>query len=258
MLKLIVLIFAVMVTTLDVAAQALPAFPPGAEAREIRILSTVNPQSRVWIKQEAARRVETNDLSDATAVRASQDHVRGKNLADGMNHDVEALAFLVLMEAARSAREDLKAIMGRVKQVNHAKSKARETASTSRSTASPSKLTQSDSPMAIAKAPAMRSAANQQQPQVQQQIQPQSQLQSQARHPATSRAITQLRPMPRAEFERQLSLHKGDVDSLSDMGEMESLRLQIAMDRMSKMMSTLSNLLKKIADTSSGITKNIK
>ena len=51
---------------------------------------------------------------------------------------------------------------------------------------------------------------------------------------------------------------KGDLDSMSEMGEMESLRLQMAMDRMSKMMSTLSNLLKKISDTSTSITQNLK
>ena len=45
---------------------------------------------------------------------------------------------------------------------------------------------------------------------------------------------------------------------MSEMGEMESLRLQMAMDRMSKMMSTLSNLLKKISDTSTSITQNLK
>jgi len=39
---------------------------------------------------------------------------------------------------------------------------------------------------------------------------------------------------------------------------MESLRLQMAMDRKSKMMATLSNLLKKMSDTSSSITQNIK
>lgn len=51
---------------------------------------------------------------------------------------------------------------------------------------------------------------------------------------------------------------KRDVDSMSEMGEMESLRLQMAMDRLSKMMSTLSNLLKKISDTAAEITKNMK
>jgi hypothetical protein len=49
-----------------------------------------------------------------------------------------------------------------------------------------------------------------------------------------------------------------DLDSMSEMGEMESLRLQMAMDRVSKMMSTLSNLLKKISDTSSSIVQNLK
>ena len=51
---------------------------------------------------------------------------------------------------------------------------------------------------------------------------------------------------------------KNKLDSLSEMGEMESLRLQMAMDRMSKMMSTLSNLLKKVSDTANAITQNLK
>jgi hypothetical protein len=42
------------------------------------------------------------------------------------------------------------------------------------------------------------------------------------------------------------------------MGEMESLRLQMAMDRLSKLMSTLSNVLKKTSDTSSTIVQNLK
>jgi hypothetical protein len=42
------------------------------------------------------------------------------------------------------------------------------------------------------------------------------------------------------------------------MGEMESLRLQMAMDRHSRMMSTLSNLLKQSSDTAQSIIQNIK
>lgn len=51
---------------------------------------------------------------------------------------------------------------------------------------------------------------------------------------------------------------KGSLDSLSEMGEMEALRLQMAMDRMSKLMSTLSNLMKKASETSAGIIANLK
>ena len=48
------------------------------------------------------------------------------------------------------------------------------------------------------------------------------------------------------------------LDSMSEMGETESLRLQIAMDRLSKMMSTLSNLLQRLETTGAAVTQNIK
>jgi len=51
---------------------------------------------------------------------------------------------------------------------------------------------------------------------------------------------------------------RNDLDSLSEMGETESLRLQMAMDRLSKLMTTVSNLLKKIAETDGQILQNIK
>jgi hypothetical protein len=62
----------------------------------------------------------------------------------------------------------------------------------------------------------------------------------------------------KAELDASIGEMKSDIDSMSEMGEMESLRLQMAMDRMSKMMSTLSNLLKKVSDTADGITQNLK
>jgi hypothetical protein len=48
------------------------------------------------------------------------------------------------------------------------------------------------------------------------------------------------------------------VGSLSEMGETESLRLQMTMDRLSKMMETLSNLMKKISDTGDSVIQNMK
>jgi hypothetical protein len=60
------------------------------------------------------------------------------------------------------------------------------------------------------------------------------------------------------EFDQLKKTIQKDLDSMSEMGELESLRLQMAMDRMSKMMSTLSNILKKISDTANAITQNLK
>lgn len=60
------------------------------------------------------------------------------------------------------------------------------------------------------------------------------------------------------DIDNAKEIAKNKLDSMSEMGEMESLRLQMAMDRLSKLMSTLSNLLKKASETASGITQNIK
>jgi hypothetical protein len=62
----------------------------------------------------------------------------------------------------------------------------------------------------------------------------------------------------KAELDASIDQMRTELDSMSEMGETESLRLQMAMDRMSKMMTTLSNLLKKISDTQNAIVQNIK
>jgi hypothetical protein len=62
----------------------------------------------------------------------------------------------------------------------------------------------------------------------------------------------------KAELDAILEKMKADLDSLSEMGEMLSLRLQMAMDRLSKMMSTLANLFNKISRTSDAIIQNLK
>jgi len=59
-------------------------------------------------------------------------------------------------------------------------------------------------------------------------------------------------------LDAEVAAIKNQLDSKSEIGETESLRLQMAMDRMSKMMSTLSNILKKISDTAQSITQNLK
>jgi hypothetical protein len=51
---------------------------------------------------------------------------------------------------------------------------------------------------------------------------------------------------------------KDKLDSMSELGETESQRLQMTMDRASKFMQTLSNLLGKIAGTASALVSNIK
>ncbi len=62
----------------------------------------------------------------------------------------------------------------------------------------------------------------------------------------------------KADIDKLIDGIKADLDSMSEMGEMESLRLQMAMDRLSKMMSTLSNLLKRASEAADDIVQNLK
>jgi hypothetical protein len=51
---------------------------------------------------------------------------------------------------------------------------------------------------------------------------------------------------------------KGKLDGMNEMSEMTSLRLQMTMDRRSKIIQTLSNIMKKIGTTQETLVQNIK
>jgi hypothetical protein len=48
------------------------------------------------------------------------------------------------------------------------------------------------------------------------------------------------------------------LDAMAEMSEMQGLRLQMAMDRASKAMSALSNVLKASSETAKAIVQNIR
>lgn len=54
------------------------------------------------------------------------------------------------------------------------------------------------------------------------------------------------------------ALLKQTADSMSDMNEMTSMRLQMAMDRRSKLIETLSNIMKSIDETNDSVISNMK
>jgi hypothetical protein len=62
----------------------------------------------------------------------------------------------------------------------------------------------------------------------------------------------------RVDIDKLIEETKLNLNSLSELSETESLRLQMAMDRLSKLMSTLSNLLKKASDAAGDIVQNLK
>jgi hypothetical protein len=51
---------------------------------------------------------------------------------------------------------------------------------------------------------------------------------------------------------------RSGLESVTDLSDSDSLQLQMTMDRLNKLMTTLSDVMKKISDTAQSITQNLK
>jgi putative addiction module CopG family antidote len=226
---------------------------------------TLTPQLRAYVEEQvkSGRFESPNDaINDAVRLLQQKEKIGAQiapsrvqydELGGMADSDIMALAFIVMMEAAKSAREDLKAIMDGVKAINNAKQAWREVISqVGRDVA--------ENPCYRAEARPLKFSSN----------------------GVGSEAAYHRLKLPHLDPDAEggvrfvaTDVHKGKIvdpcvlaalydelkgklDSMSETGEMESLRLPMAMDRMSKMMSTLSNLLKKQSDTAQSIIDNLK
>jgi putative addiction module CopG family antidote len=164
--------------------------------------------------------------------------------------DIEALAFIVLMEAAKSAQEDLKAIMAQVKAINAAKQAHRDLLDQMQRDQAANFGREKDEPLDFSTGLGSERAYHRV-------PMPHADPTSEG---GVRYVVTDLHPgkITKAALCAIAESMKNKLDSLSEMGEMESLRLQMAMDRRSKMMDALSNMLKTLGDTAQAITQNLK
>lgn len=85
-----------------------------------------------------------------------------------------------------------------------------------------------------------------------------------ARHFTMTAAIRQLLVVDRKNLDELISTSAllssslDDLDSLSELSQVDAQRLQMVTDRYSQLMETLSNLLKSMSDTESSIVQNLK
>jgi len=94
------------------AAWAAPDFPAGSEALERQLLAKLDADTQAWIKEQARTVVSSGRISEGRArVLALGEHVAGA--------DVNALSFLLLMQAVRDSDADLEAVMSN-SQANYA------------------------------------------------------------------------------------------------------------------------------------------
>jgi len=132
---------------LAASAATATTLPADLVARAGQLRKEAPRQVLAWVDEQARPLARSRDTIDVAPLEAAAKAKFGKKqaasaptgtpapsskptvLGDLGSADIEALAFLVLMEAAKSAQEDLKAIMDGVKAINAEKSKQRGAAS---------------------------------------------------------------------------------------------------------------------------------
>lgn len=227
--------------------------PPEMTRRFSNFHAVLQPSARAWVEQQAHLQAQKGapdvpGLENAIRGRFPQPNGSGRSggvLGGGpvAGGDIEAIAFIVLMNATQGMDQDLKTIMGQVNSINRAKESLRSLQSSVQQEAAASGG-KSNIPC---RSPFCQSLPER--------------LAQLSASTANLRRPVRLQSPPAPTYaslqELQNSL-KSELDSMNEMSEMESLRLQMAMDRRSKFMETLSNLMKKTSDTQSSLIANLK
>jgi hypothetical protein len=198
------------------SVQTLPAPIAARHARQLAwVRADLKPKIAMAARVLAARLSapvppKGKAIDPMTAARETVARAHNFDLASTAEPDIEALVQLVLLQTARDAEEDQRAILEDMKRTRERRAAVRA---------------------ALATCKGDKACAKRQTP------------------PAD---------MKLADYVALVDTMAAATDAMSELGEMESLRLQMAMDRLSKMMSTLSNLLKKTSETSASIVQNLK
>ncbi len=108
--------------------------PGDLEARAAALRGQASPAVLSWVHDQAATLAKRTGPVDVSAVEASA-RSSWAVLGSMPNADIEAIAFLVLMEAAKASQDDLRAIMSDVKSFNATKVRRREVLGSERLTA---------------------------------------------------------------------------------------------------------------------------
>ena len=236
------------------ARDAIQPLPPAIEKHAAVLRNRLRPSVQSWIAQQAqavAAQPDPNIPALRTSIRqrfneslAPTDAKAGGSLVGGASTLDDALAFLILMQAAQNDESDLRSQMQQVQTINQQKQALRQIQDDinqqTRAIAPTLRMRPCSTPVCRA-LPSRLTAVNE--------------ATAGLAKPTHLQAGSNLTYQ---QLDTILSDLKPSLDSMSEMSEMASMRLQMAMDRRSKFIETLSNIEKSINDTQSSIIGNLK
>lgn len=216
---------------------ALPDALPQPQPNTFR-LDGLPTQVGAWVRLRGHGLARGGPIPSAEEMPGHVRQAAGGILGDMDSADIEAIAFMVLLEAAKSAREDLKSIMEKVKEINAAKERLGKSRKALRAAASAPGRT---APCAVADCGAARHVL------------------AHAQALLGGKSAYVIPPSPnKAGALKAAEQMKKTLDALSKMEEMDRLNLQKAMERKSALELLLSNMLKTYQQTASAIIQNLK
>jgi hypothetical protein len=235
---ILVVLFPGMLGAADI--KPLTGIPIEATALYAKLIGKIQPNARPFINEQALKLRQ--GATDANAVSSSLDTIFSAAGIAGM--DVAEAAFIVMMMATKDMDSDIKDIMEEVKTFTSAKQKLRDlTTRVNQDVAKNGRKKDTDAcaPPACGGYQAVMIEIS----------------------PVLKRVRTRTPFVPRetvniGQLRNLANDLKNDLDSLDEMSEITLQRLNLTMDRRSKFISTLSNIMKKISTTQDTIIQNLK
>ena len=232
------------ITAKSVVTEVRPV-PPEMTLRFAALQPRLQPSAKAWVEQQArleAQKSAPDVVGLGAAIRSRFSGSPGSkpNVTGG---DIEAMAFLVMMQATNDMDKDLQQIMAEVQAMTNAKQQLRALMNRLNKDVAAS----AGKPDAPCVSPLCRSLT--------------SDLKDLATTTASLRNPIRLQAPANPTYGNLRTLQgelQHSLDSMNEMSEMTSLRLQMTMDRRSKFIETLSNIMKKLSETSDSIVQNLK
>jgi hypothetical protein len=229
------------------APVAMRPVPVEVKRRVEALQSKLQPTARAWIEQQS-RIEDQRPTLDLPALNAAVRQRFSSSKVALSDMDIDAIVSIVMMECAQNDETDLQNMMNQMQAINAQKQAIRQLLNEMNQAAAQMQAQMGKGYAGVrcatpvceslpARLASLRAAS------------------SKTRRPVN---LTVQEHPTYGDFTRIRAQLPGAMDSLNESSETQSLELQMTMDRRSKLIDTLSNVLKKISDTSDSVVQNLK
>ena len=232
---------------------AIRPIPQEAVSRYAKLSGVLQPSVKAWVETQARIELQRPSPDIASLEAAIRARFNGTGSAGAhtppatgipAGADIEELAFVVLMEATNDQDQDLQEIMNEVQAQTKAKEALRNLLNVLQSDLAANANQQAS---ATCTTPACKA--------IPQQLAQVESLTSQAKHPVHFNISGK---PTYGQLRQAQSVANEASDSLSDMSTSMQMKLQLEMSQYTQVMEAMSNIEKKMSDTSSSIIQNLK